>query len=1436
MIERTFQHISKESLDEADQQSFLESLGWSKSTTWQELLQSRRILMISEAGAGKTYECREQARLLSESGQPAFFVELATLARDSMRDSLTTEEEQQLDTWLFSQSETATFFLDSVDELNLSLGSFEHALKRFRKTICDQLHRARIVITTRPIPLDEQLVRRVLPVPPTVASKANGETFAKIAMQNIGGKHGAEDKAATASDWQIVGLMPLSDEQIIEFSRLQGVDEPAQLLIDLEQRNAQEFARRPQDLIELCADWRDQRRIRTHSDQVATNIRIKLKPSEDRPEPAELSVEKAEQGARRIALAMQLTRLTNIKHNAASDHLTDDSALDPSTILADWNQNERRALLERPLFGFASYGRVRFHHRSVAEYLAAERLLELFLSGQMPLSSLKRLLFAETKGVTIVRPSKRPIAAWVALRAKEIFELLRDHEPTILLNEGDPESLTPIQRSQALEAYATRYGSGGWRGLTVPDIQIHRFASPDLAKTITGIWGSDVENPEVRKVLLDIIGAGSITECSDILYHVACDPESSPMERMVALDGLLTSDHARTLDIASDIANADPNWSERVSRSAVIRLFPEHMSIEQLCQALGRLKFGKRSVDGLTWELPRKIAASEFDLPKLEALRDGLTGVISPSLAWSKEWPHFESEHQSLCHALAATCVLGLKISRKLEWLQASVLALRLHTSDQRSEGEIKTLRELVLSLPAEDNSRLFWAADALVRSLHEIDDPWMRLAEVTMHDSATELKADRDIEWIKAALSDPSLDQSDRALLLEAALRMPSDRDAWKRKQHAKELESLVADVPDLVVRIKEWIKPTPDMQKIQEMERKHAERKEQQEREKENDYASWRKFWQEVVDHPENVFSTRRREATAWNLWRAMSPEGDNSRKSGWNRTFIEEQFSRKIADQLRHTLMSIWRNDHPTLASERPEQERNVYQVRWQLGLAAIYAETEDPEWAIKLDEHEAKLAIRFALVEPGSLPSWMEALVEQHPNAVEEILGKELSWELNQAPGPHGISNVLQAIEHSPQSVARVFLTRLQLWLDAKNDYLEKRGDIAAFAQRVQRVCRMILTHGNEEELSRLLETTQAHLEIKLPTELRQVWLPILMNLDPGLGVAALERQFESIEPGEWTEAVEWLANLFGDHHNTIDLNNGHFTPDLLLKLVRLAYKHVRTKDDVSHDGGYTPDMRDHAELARSNIVRALLNVTGETGLAAKLEMADDPLCAHFRDRILAVADESWAQEIDSDVLNETQAAALDRRGETPVTTNESMFVVMKDRLSDLSELLLHDDSPREAWAAVSNEKVMRRQISRELKNSAKGIYRVDQEAVTADEKETDIRLRSTESQYEAVIELKLADERSARDLRDTIKIQLVNKYMASNDCRSGALLVTLAKDRRWKHPETGKRIGPDKLIALLQTEAERVERYLSGAVSLHVEFLDLRPRLPLEKNS
>ena len=662
--------------------------------------------------------------------------------------------------------------------------------------------------------------------------------------------------------------------------------------------------------------------------------------------------------------------------------------------------------------------------------------------------------------------------------------------------------------------------------------------------------------------------------------------------------------------------------------------------------------------------------------------------------------------------------------------------------------------------------------------------------------------------------------------MLLEAAMRLTPCGEEWR--DHVSGLKELVADQPNLIATIDERLKRSKHDKELERWKKEEAEQERERDRQTAEARDSWVKFWREVAEQPDSAFSSERSQNTAWNLWRVMRREGEDSRASGWNRRLIEDHFGRETADRLRRTLMNIWRQDRPTLPSDSPEGQRNQYFLHWELGLASLYAEAEDPSWAEKLTDKEAKLAARYAPIELNGLPNWMESLVDVHPSAVDAILGTELSWELKRDPSANGHSMLLQDISLAPEPVARLFIFRLREWLDRGGDVVDDASDLAGSTARLRQVIGIMLKLGDKETRAYVLAMARQRLQSDLPEESVFIWLPTLMRLDPALGVSALEDRIRTVAPGTHSKAVTWFSVLYGDPHDAINLKTPGFTPKLLLRLLRLAYRHVRPGDDVEHEGPYSPETRDNAEHARNKIVNALLKAKGEEGWAAKLEMANDPLCAHFRDRILAVAEENWAQEIDSVPFDEAQAVALDRTHEAPPATNEAMFALMNDRLDEIDDLLQHDASPREVWAAITDERVLRRGIAHELGNIANGLYKVDQEAVTADENRTDIRLRSVVSEHEAVIEL--ADKRTASDLRDTIYGQLVTKYMAAEKRKSGCLLVTLARDlnRKWKHPDSGTDIDLPELETLLREEATRVEMKLGGALALSVRVLDLRP--------
>jgi hypothetical protein len=87
--------------------------------TWENLLARRRVVILAEAGSGKTEEMREQLRLATENGRFAFFATVEDVDRDGLDGALSAADRDRPVRWRASVEE-AWFFIDSIDEATVS--------------------------------------------------------------------------------------------------------------------------------------------------------------------------------------------------------------------------------------------------------------------------------------------------------------------------------------------------------------------------------------------------------------------------------------------------------------------------------------------------------------------------------------------------------------------------------------------------------------------------------------------------------------------------------------------------------------------------------------------------------------------------------------------------------------------------------------------------------------------------------------------------------------------------------------------------------------------------------------------------------------------------------------------------------------------------------------------------------------------------------------------------------------------------------------------------------------------------------------------------------------------------------------------------------------------------------------------------------------------
>ena len=394
-LNRRFRKITKENQEELHSSEMLfffgESVLGSNTDDWKKLLGSRRVVLLAEAGSGKTEEMKAQHSRLKQEGEYSFYVEIEKLIRKPLTNLLFGQDKNLFNCWKESSS-PAYFFLDAVDELKLvNTGDLNEALGQFSNDIYEQLDRVNVVVSCRPsdwkFDLDLETVKNTLPIHYTGVTPVDltGEELFLAPLRRDDEK---QEKVSDeeADEVRTVIMLPLTPGQIENYARSCGVEDAEAFMEEIQQQEAWLFANRPLDCENLVRIWNDKKELGTRPEQHEANIFAKLKDDSERPDNNLLSNDKAREGAERLALALALTRTRTI---LAPGHEPSEGVLDPAKVFTDWTDAERNALIRRGLFDPATYGRIRFHHRSVEEYLAACHLNSLREKG-MSIKALKR--------------------------------------------------------------------------------------------------------------------------------------------------------------------------------------------------------------------------------------------------------------------------------------------------------------------------------------------------------------------------------------------------------------------------------------------------------------------------------------------------------------------------------------------------------------------------------------------------------------------------------------------------------------------------------------------------------------------------------------------------------------------------------------------------------------------------------------------------------------------------------------------------------------------------------------------------------------------------------------------------------------------------------------------------------------------------------------
>ncbi len=1431
---RRFRDLTNE---EQEDPSTLAMMGDSepfRGDSWDKVLQSGRVVILATAGSGKTKEMQAQVARLRTDGKHAFFIPIEALDKETVKNFLAQEagDEDRWEQWL-SSDEDVWIFLDSVDELKLVNGKLEKALPKVAVALGAARDRAHIILSCRPTdwrPVQDMETFRAR-LPPRAARQivlSPDEAFlAPFEQKQASYGQKEVDKVV---ETRIVFLLPLSRNQIEVFAAAKGVADPKALSAAIDRGEAWSFARRPLDLQNLIASWMANGSIGSLLQQHEADIANSLRDDDERPDAGVLSYDQAREGAERLALAMLMTKSRTIRSlEQQTLVVSDNSALDATAVLSDWDSAKIKALLRRPIFDPATYGRIRFHHRSVQEYLAAAHLLRL-RARNLPRSAMRRLLLAETYGERIVIPSMRPVAAWLAQTDLDIRREVLAREPEVLLLNGDPASLPLDARSELVGAYVSAYSAGSWRGLEMPIAEIRRLAKPDLGGEIRKCWSVSPSNQEVIEFLLELIWLGAIHECADIAFDALMNSNLGPHARVLASRALADCGRTDLLRTAADDALANPaNWTNRIYYSLIENIYPAVITSAELEQLILRVPEPKDEVGGFSWALYNIAEELEPGSEAAVSLRELVVRLIWDGRLDPGEWYKPKSRCSRMSGALARLCLRELErpIVPDTQLIHACAVANRLDNDNVVGRDELDAVR-LRFQQP-ELRAQAFWIELEIMDTLGRATEPFERMWR-TEHDSLIGQLRPADRPWLLAALDRIS---PVRSVALVALVRLWLDSD--RSSEELAALKAAVSDDVELTTLIVSMTTPQPPNPELVKLEQQHEEYKRNQAAKQQENKASWIAWKAEVDSDPAQAFTNEKKGQTLSNLIRWLRKSGRDTHTKLFyaNWRSVRAVFGDVIADGFEREIRQFWRQTKPPIWSGRKVEERNSIWGSQHMALTGLAIEATGERWAFTLTEQEARRAAEWGLVEINGVPEWYGAYASVRKTAVTAAINVELKAELTEASKvshPHTLSALRYGAPELRILAVPVLIDALNSW---PTDPAEDEAAADLQNDSLSAALQVVIASGSADKaLCDLCETRF----FKAPAaKSGTIWLQGLCAVDLKRGIVALKAGLETIAESERSEkAIRWVGVIFGergfDHYGaarTLDVE-----ADLLVEMVLLAYTVVRREDDVEHDGVYTPDFRDEAESARNRIISALLGRPGQASHQALLSLSEHPLFSYMLDRLRLMARQRAALDSEAPPLSTADYKSWEQHAEFPPRNRDELFLCMINELEDIQhDVKHHDFTDRGILAPIEDETKIQPVLAKKLSDAARDRYQVVREDEVADKKETDIRLLGRHCPDRAVVEVKIGDSWSVTELETALDRQVVGQYLRHHSCSAGCLLVTYAGRKGFEEPGTGVPMTFEEVVARLKGKAAQTEAAEQGRIRLGVVALDLRSPLP-----
>ena len=1392
---------------------------------WADIFPYWRVVLLAEALSGKSTEFRYQADKLVDDGKAAFYVRFEELADDGFEQALDRETIVRFEQWL-DDTDEGWFFLDSVDEARLNRKNFETALKRYARELGDALERAHIFISCRGSDWkgeeDIAVMHRTLPIidPTTPAKMAVDDT--ELLLEPIFNKEkkqeSSSEQEATYKNFLVLRFSALSASQCQLLAEASKVNDVDSFMDDLVRNGLNNLAERPGDLLELISYWRKHGRFGSLSQMVEHSIREKLKETDIyRPDNDVLSLEKAFAGAEKLAASLTFGKTFSLSTSSISARQDADAdVLDPSDILSDWTDSERATLLRRGIFAPSTYGKVRFHQRTTQEYLAAKWLDRLLKNG-CPQQEVWKCIFTEKYEIKTVILSLRPEAAWLSLWQPEIREEVIKREPEILIQHGDPASLPFDVRRRLLTAYAAKHALAEISDNHTDRRALWLFADPELADAIREAWQTN-SRQDFKWTLLCLIREGKVTSCVDLARSVALDDDAEDYDRIIALEVLKDCHDHDGLRLAAEslLATYKATHVRVISRFAT-GLFPKYLDVQQLLTLIVHSSSKRRS-DGFGIQLQELYEACTDTSMRIALL----TGLADLCLAppYVSTIHNVSEEYKELTDGLESLAIREIQLFGCQDPPDHLV---RLLMVVERAEHHTDIFTNHTPSLASliQQNWRvkraLFWANVREQRQSNP-DLPLNRqLWRVNVYaDRFWQLWED-DVSWLQNDLAQCEMSE-DRQVVLYALLWIYDatgrlSAETTHLKQSVQGDETLNQCINEYLSAVSARVSVLEEQRRLQQEAAEHRQKRALAQEQAKQSWVDLREQLRndpEQLNRPDDSGFTALLNLTEW-LSKQTNKWAHEAAQS-WH--FLEPVFGVDVTNAYREGMKALWRRTEPSHPTQNPNGNSSfTWEVMLSVGGIALEVR-ENPDWAYKLSSDEAHRATCHCLFYGHGFLDWMNDLLASHSNVTVPLVYDTVKqeWDFSDKHYPE----LLASFSSYTYSIGQILQDILFSMITG-----DEPVDTNKLQHGVQTVKKMDLNKEHKQQLIDLATTRLCgHLD-NTNDEYSLKYLAMLLLLDIDSSAHYLAKWLENAPAEQQKRRAEHgIAFLFERHDPLLGDSLATASVATLEYLIRLLYQYIRPQDDNIHDDAYSPNTRDNAETARSGIFHILLERPGAEAFYTLKKLADDSSLGHTTLRWRELAKKKAENDAEPPAWSANDINRLEQAYTAPVKTGDDLFRLVLSVLADIEFDLIHSDaSSRAVLQRAENEEEVQQWLAEQLRLRARNRYHVHREAEVAQRNEPDIIVSSTEGKLEIAIEIKHANMKwTYSDLKNTLRVQLVEKYLKPISRRHGILVISCHKLRRWKNPETKKiNVQFDELISRLDAIAKGLVRNENGTV-------------------